>query len=86
MRGNGVSLYGAVLSKIVSANQDGYRLVIPSCFRVAFSEEQSLTVVANADRVVERDDEARVTIPAQRAGRTNSRVTPDDMEIRPTAM
>ena len=50
MRGNGITLYMEVLPKITGANKEGCRLVLPSCFRVPFSEERAIEVVANADR------------------------------------
>ena len=50
MRGNGVSLYADVLPKIIGANKAGYRLVLPSCFRVPLSDERSVPIIAHADK------------------------------------
>jgi len=87
MRGNGVSLYLGIVSKIIGANQDGYRLVIPSCFRVSFANEQTLTVVANADRPVKHDEqEVLVPRPTHRPLLTNSFPTPDRIVSRPKAI
>ena len=49
MRGNGVSLYADVLPKITGANKDGYRLALPSCFRIPLADERVIPIVAPAD-------------------------------------
>jgi hypothetical protein len=59
MRGNGMTMYDSVRPKIIGANKEGYRLVLPSCFCVPFSEERALSVVANADGRSERDADDR---------------------------
>jgi hypothetical protein len=53
MRGNGISLYAEVLPKITGANIDGFRLVIPSCYRIPLSEERAIAVVGKADAPVD---------------------------------
>jgi len=40
MRGTGVSQYGAVRPEIMWANREGFRLVIPSCYRVPLADER----------------------------------------------
>jgi len=49
MRGTGASHYAAVLPKIMWANNSGFRLVLPSCFRVPLGEERAMPIVAQAD-------------------------------------
>ena len=59
MRGNGVSLYADVLPKITGANKAGYRLVLPSCFRVPLDDERAIPIVAHADVPVEKQSADR---------------------------
>jgi hypothetical protein len=54
MRGTGASHYAAVLPKIMWANRSGFRLVLPSCFRVPLAAERAVPIVAQADRPVAR--------------------------------
>jgi hypothetical protein len=56
MRGTGVSHYAAVLPEIMWANRDGFRLVLPSCFRVPLAEERDIAIVAQADRPAEQSN------------------------------
>src|SRR4029079_11810358 len=49
MRGTGASRYRAVLPEIMWANREGFRLVVPSCFRVSLSDEAVTVFVARAD-------------------------------------
>jgi hypothetical protein len=60
MRGNGASRYTAVLPEITWANREGFRLVLPSCFRVPFTEERAIAAVARADLP---NSQARGTAP-----------------------
>jgi hypothetical protein len=50
MRGTGASRYVAMLSEVRCANREGFRLVLPSCFRVPLAEERAIAIVAQADR------------------------------------
>lgn len=50
MRGNGISLYADVLPKITGANKDGFRLVIPSCYRVPLADERTVAIPTHSDR------------------------------------
>jgi hypothetical protein len=52
MRGLGVARYETLLPKIIGANRDGFRLVLPSCFQVPLKEERAIELFALADRVV----------------------------------
>ena len=63
MRGNGMSLYVDVLPKITGANKAGYRLVLPSCFRVPLSDERSVPIVAHADKPPTPPEERYVVSP-----------------------
>ena len=64
MRGNGMSLYADVLPKITGANKAGYRLVLPSCFRVPLSDERAVPiVVAHADRPPAPEAERYISTP-----------------------
>jgi hypothetical protein len=45
MRGVGASRYATLLSEIMWANRDGFRLVLPSCYRVPLAEERAITTV-----------------------------------------
>ena len=54
MRGTGASRYAAVLPEIMWANREGFRLVLPSCFRVPLAEERVIDIVAQVDRPATR--------------------------------
>jgi hypothetical protein len=60
MRGQGLSQYADIVPKIIGANKDGFRLVLPSCFRVALAEEREISITATADAPVEQKGKDRV--------------------------
>lgn len=61
MRGTGASHYAAVLPEIMWANRDGFRLVLPSCFRVPLAKELAIAIVPQADGSTDRrDPKARI--------------------------
>ena len=69
MRGNGVSHYAEVVPKITGANKDGYRLVLPSCFRVPLAAERVVAIVPQADRQADTPAEPPATTrPPLRSG------------------
>lgn len=54
MRGQGVRLYVDMVSKIIGANQDGFRLMLPSCFRVPLSLEREVSLTTHVDGAAEQ--------------------------------
>src|SRR5690242_14558262 len=52
MRGSGMTRYAGLVAEIAAANEEGFRLVLPSCYLVPFVEERPIPVVAHADRAV----------------------------------
>ena len=72
MRGNGISLYADVLPKITGANRDGFRLVLPSCFRVPLADERVIGIIARAD---DAPDQASAGQFASRSIPSRSRVS-----------
>jgi hypothetical protein len=63
MRGTGVSRYAEMLPKIMGANRDGFRLVLPSCYKVPLGEERAIAIATYADRPMEQTGRER---PASR--------------------
>lgn len=61
MRGTGASHYTALLPKVMWANRSGFRLVLPSCFRVPLGEERAIPIVAQADRPAARTSGERLS-------------------------
>lgn len=71
MRGTGASRYAAMLPEIMWANREGFRLVLPSCFRVPLAEERAIAIVAQADRPAEQSSgERRASREATPRGRS----------------
>ena len=60
MHGNGVSRFAEMLPKIIGANRDGCRLVLPSCYRVPLADEREIAIVAKGDRPAEQAKEPLV--------------------------
>ena len=58
MRGIGVSRYAEMPPKIIGANRDGFRLVLPSCYRVPLANEREIAIVAQADQPAEQTSRA----------------------------
>jgi hypothetical protein len=61
MRGTGASRYVAMLSEVRWANREGFRLMLPSCFRVPLAEERAIPIVAQADRPAAQSNGGRLT-------------------------
>ena len=53
MRGTGVTRFSEMLPKIIGANRDGFRLVLPSCYQVPLGEERAIAIATYADRPVD---------------------------------
>ena len=64
MRGTGASRYRGVLPDIMWANREGFRLVVPSCFRVPLAAERVTTTVPRADRSEQPNREGLAPRPA----------------------
>ena len=79
MRGNGISLYADVLPKITGANKEGYRLVLPSCFRVPLADERVIGIIAHTDDA--QDQASSVGQFASRSIPSRSRVA--EWQTRP---
>jgi hypothetical protein len=49
-----VNRYAAVLPNVMLANQNGFRLVLPSCFQVPLGDERAIAIAVHADRAPEQ--------------------------------